>query len=140
MSDSKTAAVAKRQRQTYPGTRQNYSALTKSQAILSIWAEKRKPREICRELGIHWALLRKWENRALDGMLTALSPAPAAADTPALSKRVERLLSRRVKTLPGALQTRLARRLESITAPPVLATDKTEKAPEKPAEKAKTAR
>jgi len=139
MSDSKIATVAKRQ--TCPGTRQNYSALTKSQAILSIWAEKRKPREICRELGIHWALLRKWENRALDGMLTALSPMPLATDMPALSKRVERLLTRRVKTLPGALQTRLARRLESITAPARgETTDKTEKASEKPAEKAKTAR
>jgi len=115
MTDTKAATTAKRPNNT--GPRQQYSALTKSQAILSVWTEKRKPREVCRELGIHWALLQKWENRAMDGMLTALSPLPLPTDTPALSKRVERMLTRRTQALPEAVRTRLERRLESITTP-----------------------
>ena len=126
MTESKTTAAAKRTRPT--GTRQHYSGAVKTQAVLSVWTEKRKPQEVCRELGIHWAQLRNWENRALDGMLTFLSPTPRQAELPALSKRVEQLLTRRTKALPAAMQTRLARRLESITTPPPeAAADKTEK-------------
>ena len=127
MTDSKTATTTKRTRPA--GTRQHYRGAMKTQAVLSVWTEKRKPQEVCRELGIHWAQLRNWENRALDGMLTFLSPTPRQAELPALSKRVERLLTRRTKALPGTTLTRLARRLESITTPlPEAAADKPEKA------------
>lgn len=100
-----------------PVPRKQYSALTKSQAVLSVWTEKRRTQEVCRELGIHWALLRKWENRALDGMLLALSPPQPLAATPPLSRRIERLLNRKAKALPEGSRTRLERRLESIAAP-----------------------
>ena len=40
--------------------------------MLSIWSERRRPREVCQELGISPAVLSDWEKRALAAMLKAL--------------------------------------------------------------------
>jgi hypothetical protein len=40
--------------------------------VLSIWSERRRPREVCQELGISPAVLSDWEKRALAAMLKAL--------------------------------------------------------------------
>jgi transposase-like protein len=45
----------------------NYGAMEKCRAVLSVWTEKRKPAEICRELSIPWMILSQWQNRAMDG-------------------------------------------------------------------------
>lgn len=37
--------------------------------MLSIWSERRRPREVCQELGIRAPVLSAWEKRALVAML-----------------------------------------------------------------------
>jgi hypothetical protein len=76
------------------------SAREKAQAVLSVWAGRRKPAKVCKALGIPWALLNGWEQRALAGMLKALGAgeAPAPATGPMLNPRLERLLASPVPT------------------------------------------
>jgi transposase-like protein len=46
----------------------------KCRAVLSVWTERRKPGEVCRELGVAWGVLQQWQDRAMEGMLLALQP------------------------------------------------------------------
>jgi hypothetical protein len=46
----------------------------KCRAVLSVWTERRKPGEVCRELGVDWGILKQWQDRAMEGMLMALQP------------------------------------------------------------------
>jgi len=46
--------------------RRVFNARTKCEAVLSIWSERRKPGEVCGELGIKWASLNSWQNQALN--------------------------------------------------------------------------
>lgn len=89
------------------------SALDRTKAVLSVWAERRKPSEICRGLNVKWAVLRNWEDRALQGMLQSLEPRMRKDRAPALSNRLEKLLGK--KTEQGeALKSRLHARLTSL--------------------------
>jgi hypothetical protein len=89
------------------------SAVERTKAVLSVWAERRKPSEICRSLNVKWAVLRNWEDRALQGMLQALEPRMRKDRAPALSNRLEKLLGK--KTEQGeALKSRLHARLTSL--------------------------
>ncbi len=49
-----------------------YNAQQRAQAVLSIWTERRRPREVCQELAIRPAVLSHWEKRALAAMVEAL--------------------------------------------------------------------
>jgi len=109
--------MAKTKSRNIAGISSQHGAIAKSQAVLSIWTEKRKPREICRELGVHWAVLRRWENQALDGMIKALSSGQKEKAIPPLAKRMERMLDRKAKKLPEVVKTRLEKRLETVTKP-----------------------
>ena len=40
-----------------------YNAQQRVQAVLSIWTERRRPREVCQELGISPTVLSAWEKR-----------------------------------------------------------------------------
>src|SRR4030042_1009769 len=51
-----------------------YTAQQKCRAVLSVWTERRKPGEVCREMGVGWSLLNQWQDRAMEGMLLALQP------------------------------------------------------------------
>jgi hypothetical protein len=42
-----------------------YHAQQRAQAVLSIWTERRRPREVCQELAIRPAVLSHWEKQAL---------------------------------------------------------------------------
>ncbi|MBM4142470.1 MAG: transposase [Lentisphaerae bacterium] len=87
---------------------------TKCEAVLAVWSERRRPAEICRELGIHGAALSAWQNRALEGILQALAPPPARAQKPlALSPRLERRLARRM-ALSAARAGRVQQRLKAV--------------------------
>lgn len=85
-----------------------YNASQKAQAVLSVWTERRKPLEICRELGVGWTILDQWQKRAMEGMLQALEPNVNLENGPALSPRLQSLLSRKRQS---KTTEKLARRL-----------------------------
>jgi len=93
-----------------------YTAEEKCRAVLSIWTERRKPGEVCRELGVAWSLLSQWQERAMEGMLLALQPRGPVEKAVALNPRLAVLLERRSKggAMKG-LERRLAR-LQGIPA------------------------
>jgi transposase-like protein len=51
-----------------------HTAEEKCQAVLTLWTERRKPGEVCREMGVAWGVLQQWQDRAMEGMLLALQP------------------------------------------------------------------
>lgn len=98
-------------------------AAQKCHAVLSVWTEKRKPSQICKDLGIKWTILMHWQNRALEGMLQALEPRRNLAQGAALSPRLQSLLAHREKNLltaapQGRQESRLSTRLAAIAAKP----------------------
>lgn len=105
------------------------TAEQKCRAVLSVWTERRKPGEICRELGIAWSLLNQWQERAMEGMLLALQPrVPVMEKTVALNSRLAVLLER--KSRRGGMKG-LERRLARLQGSPVKQGDLQEIAPEK---------
>jgi transposase-like protein len=87
-----------------------HTAEEKCRAVLSLWTEKRKSVEICRELGVRWDILNKWQERAMEAMLLALQPRIPIEKDVALSRRVAVLLERKSKTVfTKALERRLVR-------------------------------
>ena len=93
-----------------------HTAEQKCRAVLSVWTERRKPGEICRELGVAWSLLNQWQERAMEGMLSALQPRiPVMEKTVALNSRLAVLLER--KSNGGAMKG-LERRLARLQGTP----------------------
>ena len=92
-----------------------HTAEQKCRAVLSVWTERRKPGEVCRELGVAWSLLNQWQERAMEGMLMALQPRVPVEKGVALNPRLAVLLERKSKggAMKG-LERRLAR-LQSKT-------------------------
>ena len=87
---------------------------TKCEAVLAIWSERRRPAELCRELGINWAALSAWQNRALEGILQALAPPPQRAEKPlALSPLLGQRLARKM-ALRAAKAGRVQQRLRAV--------------------------
>jgi transposase-like protein len=93
-----------------------HTAKEKCRAVLSVWTERRKPGEVCRELGVAWTVLNQWQERAMEGMLVALQPRVAVDKAVALNSRLAVLLERKSKggTIKE-LERRLAR-LQGMTA------------------------
>jgi transposase-like protein len=96
-----------------------HSAHQRAQAVLSVWTERRRPCEICRELGITSMLLANWQERAMAGMLQALQPRsrPELQRSPALTAKLERLLSRQTLSTEGKL-SKLDKRLRQLQSEP----------------------
>ena len=95
-----------------PATNNHYGAMEKCQAVLSVWTERRKPVEVCRELSIPWMMLSHWQQRAMEGMLQALEPRVNLEKGPALSPRLQTLLEkRRMNLMTSAAQRRLEKTL-----------------------------
>lgn len=87
-------------------TRRRFDAQQKITAVLSVWTERRTNTQMCRELAISPALLNQWQNLAMEGMLTALSP--KKDDQPAvLPQRLEKLIERSLPDPTAKLQKRL---------------------------------
>jgi len=106
-----------------------HTAEEKCRAVLSVWTERRKPGEVCRELGVAWGLLDQWQGRAMEGMLMALQPRiPVMEKTVALNSRLAVLLERKSKRgrMKG-LEGRLAR----LQGSPVKQGEQQEIVPEK---------
>ena len=106
-----------------------HTAMDKCRAVLSVWSERRKPAEVCRELSIQWAILEHWQNRAMEGMLQALEPRINLDRGPALSPRLASLMEKRCakRMTPERLDTRLAKVQENRNAQKDVATVKDEK-------------
>lgn len=88
----------------------NHEAMEKCRAVLSVWTERQKPAQVCREMGVPWMVLSEWQKRAMEGMLQALEPRVRLDKGPALSPRLQALLEKRRHT-PMNTQVRLERKL-----------------------------
>jgi transposase-like protein len=98
-------AKAERKRQM-----NNYGAMEKCRAVLSIWTERRRPAEVCREMQVPWMVLAQWQKRAMEGMLQALEPRVSLDKGPSLSPRLQAMLEKkRVQLL--SMNVRLERTL-----------------------------
>ena len=107
---------SERKRQTV-----NYGAMEKCKAVLSVWTEKRRPAEVCRELSIPWMILSHWQKRAMEGMLQALEPRVSLEKGPALSHRLQSMLEKRclillTSTAQGRLEKTLSKAQEARKA------------------------
>lgn len=97
-----------------------YTAHQRAQAVLALWTERRRPAEICRQMGINNALLSQWQERAMGGMLEALQPRCRTEQQlqPALTGKLERLLARQTLVVDGKL-TKLEKRLAKTPVEPL---------------------
>jgi transposase-like protein len=82
----------------------------KCRAVLLVWTERRKPGEVCRELGVDWGMLKQWQDRAMEGMLLALQPRVQVERGVALSPRLAVLLKRS----QAGMMKRLDKRLKKV--------------------------
>jgi transposase-like protein len=92
-----------------------YTAEEKCRAVLTVWTERRKPTEVCQELGVAWHLLNQWQERAMEGMLLALQPQIGVRREMALNPRLAVLLERKSK---GEVMKKLERRLVRLQEGP----------------------
>jgi hypothetical protein len=99
-----------------PGASLSLTAMDKCKAVLSVWTEKRKPSQICKELGVKWTILMLWQNRAMEGMLQALEPRRNLEKGAALSPRLQVMLAQREKNLLTRSALRPGNRLEARLA------------------------
>ena len=107
----------------------DHTAEEKVRAVLSVWTERRKPGEVCRELGVAWGILNQWQERAMEGMLLALQPRiPVTERTVALNSRLAVLLER--KSRRGGMKG-LEKRLARLQGSSVKQREPQEIAPEK---------
>ena len=83
--------------------RRMFSAKEKAEAVLALWSGRRNGAALTQELQVPWAVINHWEQRALNGMLSALDPswARAAETAPSLPPRVERLLAKTQTPAPA---------------------------------------
>ena len=91
-----TAAKETPKRKARTATSLNgHTAAEKVQAILAVWTERVKPKEVMRAMGISYPVLQQWQDRAMEGMLQALESRVNLADGAALSPRLNALLQKR---------------------------------------------
>jgi len=96
----------------------SHTAEEKCRAVLSVWTERRKPAEVCRELGVAWTILNHWQERAMEGMLLALKPrVPMVEKTVALNARLAVLLERKSQEGLERRLTRLQSKTRSKQSP-----------------------
>jgi hypothetical protein len=88
-----------------------HTAEEKCHAVLSIWTERRKPGEVCREMGVTWGILKQWQDRAMEGVLQALEPRVKREREVALSPRLAVLLEKKSQ---AGLMRGLDRRLKKL--------------------------
>ena len=93
------------------------TAEERCQAVLTLWTERRKPGEICREMGVTWGVLQQWQDRAMEGMLLALQPRLQVERGVALSPRLAVLLKRSQAGMMKRLDKRLKKLQGNLRAP-----------------------
>ena len=90
----------------------------KCRAVLLVWTERRKPGEVCRELGVAWGILQQWQDRAMEGMLLALQPRVSVERGLALSPRLAVLLKKSQVGMMKGLDRRLKKLQSSLKVVP----------------------
>ena len=90
----------------------------KCRAVLAIWTERRRPGEVCRDLGVDWAVLQQWQDRAMQGMLMGLQPRVWGDRGVALSPRLTVLLKKSQAGIMKGLDKRLKKLQEDPKASP----------------------
>ena len=94
------------------------TAEEKCQAVLTLWTERRKAGEVCREMGVAWGVLKQWEDRAMEGMLLAVQPRVQVERGVALSPRLAVLLEKKSQAgLMKGLDRRLKKLQKNIKVP-----------------------
>src|SRR5512139_238028 len=93
-----------------------HTAKEKCRAVLSVWTERCKIGEVCRELGVTWTVLSQRQARAMEGMLLALQPRVPVEKGVVLNPRLAVLLERKSK---GGSMKGLERRLARLQGNPV---------------------
>ena len=88
-----------------------FTALEKCQAVLSIWTERVKPADVCREMGVTWMHIKHWQDRALEGMLQGLETRSSLSGGSALTPRLRALLEKRAQ---GEGLNRLEQKLSRV--------------------------
>ena len=108
----KTTAKVSAERPTT--ARRTFTGREKSEAVLAIWSERRKPSEVCRQLGINYPMLLGWQRQGLEAMMRALEPRTKKEQErgPALGPKLEKLLERTSQRV-GKF-SKLEQRLEKI--------------------------
>jgi transposase-like protein len=105
-----------------------HTAEEKCQAVLTLWTERKKPGEVCREMGVAWGVLQQWQDRAMEGMLLALQPRVQVERGVALSPRLAVLLEKKSQAgLMKGLDRRLKKLQKDIQVPPEVPEVSTEK-------------
>jgi hypothetical protein len=95
-----------------------HTAGEKCQAVLLLWTERRKPGEVCREMGVAWGILQQWQDRAMEGMLMALQPRVQVERGVGLSPRLAVLLEKKSQAgLMKGLDRRLKKLQKNIKVP-----------------------
>ncbi|MEK7755403.1 MAG: hypothetical protein AAB654_25995 [Acidobacteriota bacterium] len=85
-------------------TGRKYNALEQCRAVLGVWTERKSKQEVCRELKISGSLLAYWQEKAMAGLIAALTPREGrevAQKGPALSASVKRLLDKKAGEQEG---------------------------------------
>jgi transposase-like protein len=114
-------ATSKTEKERSKGTRRSFTGREKSEAVLAVWSERRKPSEVCRQWGINYAMLLGWQRQGLEAMMRALEPRTKSAEQkgPALGPKLEKLLERTSQRVQKV--SKLEQRLEQIQTQKVAA-------------------
>ncbi|MCK9378290.1 MAG: hypothetical protein M0P73_19400 [Syntrophobacterales bacterium] len=107
-----------------------YNALEQCRAVLLVWSERKSKKEVCRELKVSGSLLSYWQEKAMEGLIAALTPREGrevAEKGPALSVSVKRLLEKKAGEQEGqqraqARMAGMARRV-APSSPPAVTTE-----------------
>ena len=99
-----------------------YNALEQCRAVLLVWSERKSKKDICRELKVSGSLLSYWQEKAMEGLIAALTPREGrevAEKGPALSASVKRLLEKKVGEQEGQqrAQARMAGMVRRVASP-----------------------
>lgn len=78
-------------------TRRVFDPKQKITAVLSIWTEQKTLSQVCSELKINWSLIDRWQNQAMEGMLSALSP-KKPKDPQQLNRRLIHLIDKKLNS------------------------------------------
>lgn len=105
--------------------KRKYSAMEQCRAVLLLWSERKSAADICRELKIGGSLLALWQEKAMEGLISSLTPREGrevAEKGPALSVRLKRLLEKKTGEQDGQKRAQarlagLAKRLSPDMAP-----------------------
>ena len=91
-TQSQSSAMEKKPRKRRP--KRIFSAEQKCRAVLCLWSSNQSALAICRDQGISYNQLDKWQMQAFEAMVEALKPKVKESSQPVLSPRIQRLLAR----------------------------------------------